>query len=389
MMTLEALAAQRLEQWRAAGLSRRPATFSTGQDAVAGIDSDDYVLLSSSNYLGLSTHPQVIRAASDALERYGVGSGGSRLTTGSTLLHTQAERAFARFVGYPAGVLFGSGYDANISTLQALAGPETTIVSDARNHASIIDGCRLAKARGATVKVVAHRDVSAVAAALQARLTKHAVVVTDGLFSMDGTLAPLPDLVEVCRAHGAFLMVDDAHAIGTLGDQGRGTAEHLQMEQKPDIVVATASKALGAQGGCVLTGANFAELLRQQARSFVYSTSLGPSVCAAIIVALNILGESTDLVERLRHNTSYLRNRLGLKSTYSGPIVPIPVGGEADAVAVADRLRAQGWFAPAIRWPSVPRGKAIIRATVMAAHTEQQLAGFATEVRSQLSARSR
>ena len=124
------------------------------------------------------------------------------------------------FVGYPAGVLFGSGYDANISTLQALAGPETTIVSDARNHASIIDGCRLAKARGATVKVVAHRDVSAVAAALQARLTKHAVVVTDGLFSMDGTLAPLPDLVEVCRAHGAFLMVDDAHAIGTLGDQG-------------------------------------------------------------------------------------------------------------------------------------------------------------------------
>ena len=388
-MALEEWAAARLEHWRAAGLVRRPATLSTAQDPVAEIDAEKFTLLSSSNYLGLSTHPRVIRAARSALERYGVGSGGSRLTTGSTSVHAETEKAFSRFVGYPDGVLFASGYDANISVLQAVAGPETTIISDAKNHASIIDGCRLAKARGATVRVVAHRDVSAVAAALQERATPHAVVVTDGLFSMDGTVAPLPDLVEVCRAHGAVLMVDDAHAIGTLGDQGRGTAEYFGMEEKPDIVVATASKALGAQGGCVLTGSNFAELLRQQARSFVYSTSLNPSVCAAIVTALNILEESNELVERLRYNTQFLRDRLGFQSPYSGPIVPISVGGEKDAVAAADRLRARGWFAPAIRWPSVPRGEAIIRATVMATHTEQQLAGFATDVRSQLKFRSR
>ena len=388
-MALEEWAAARLEHWRAAGLVRRPATLSTAQDPVAEIDAEKFTLLSSSNYLGLSTHPRVIRAARSALERYGVGSGGSRLTTGSTSVHAEAEKAFSRFVGYPDGVLFASGYDANISVLQAVAGPETTIISDAKNHASIIDGCRLAKARGATVRVVAHRDVSAVAAALKERATPHTVVVTDGLFSMDGTVAPLPDLVEVCRAHGAVLMVDDAHAIGTLGDQGRGTAEYFGMEEKPDIVVATASKALGAQGGCVLTGSNFAELLRQQARSFVYSTSLNPSVCAAIVTALNILEESNELVERLRYNTQFLRDRLGFQSPYSGPIVPISVGGEKDAVAAADRLRARGWFAPAIRWPSVPRGEAIIRATVMATHTEQQLAGFATDVRSQLKFRSR
>ena len=212
-------------------------------------------------------------------------------------MHLEAEAAVARFTGYPDAVLFASGYQANISTLQTLASPDLTIISDARNHASIIDGCRLAKANGSTVVVTPHRDVGGVQKALAKRTTKHALVVTDGLFSMDGELAPLPELSKVVEEQGAWLMVDDAHAFGTVGTTGRGLPEYFDI--RPDIQLITASKALGAEGALVATSEPVAQLLRQQARSFVFSTSPTSANCAAITAGIKLLDTNPRLIGSL------------------------------------------------------------------------------------------
>lgn len=382
-MNVDKWATNQLARWEKEGLSRHLETFRSGQEAISTIGSSEFGLFSSSNYLGLSAHSRVIEAASRALKTFGIGTGGSRLTTGTTSLHSEVEVALAQFLGFPDATLFASGYDANVSTLQALAGPDLTIISDRKNHASIIDGCSLAKARGAVIEVVNHRDARAIEGVLKNRRTERALVVTDGLFSMDGTVARVPELMRICSLCDAALMIDDAHAIGTLGIRGRGSTEYWnpKLSDQPDIVVATASKALGSQGGFVASTPAVTRLLRQQARSFAFSTSLSASTCAAILAALELLQESTDLVRRLRENARLMRVELGLTDEYSGPIVPIPVGDERIAVRVAEQLRARGWFVPAIRWPSVPRGQAIIRATVMATHTERQIRAFAADVR--------
>jgi len=337
------------------------------------------VLFSSSNYLGLAEHPDIAHAAKEAIDEYGVGSGGSRLTTGSGKLHIEAEAAVASFTGYPDAVLFASGYQANISTLQALASPELTIVSDARNHASIIDGCRLAKANGATVVVTPHRDVEAVDKALSTRTTEYALVVTDGLFSMDGVLAPLSDLYKVTDNHGAWLMVDDAHAFGTIGATGRGLPEHFGI--RPDIQLITASKALGAEGAFVAASEPVAQLLRQQARSFVFSTSPTPANCAAIIAGVNLLETNPNLVGGLQDNFSYWHQRRGTLKP-EGPIIPIHVGDESVAMEASAALLERGFIVPAIRWPTVPHGAAILRVTLMATHTKTQIDALCNELES-------
>lgn len=372
-MNVNAYATAELEAWRAQGLERHPATFRSAQLPEAHIDGHRHSLWSSSNYLGLTTHPTVVDAARRALEHYGVGSGGSRLTTGTTELHHEAERACARFVGYDSAVLFATGFQANVSTLQVLAGPDLTIVSDAKNHASIIDGCRLAKAQGATLVVTEHGDTEAVARALQSRTTERALVVTDGVFSMDGTLGHVDVLLGICRSQGAALMVDDAHGVGTVGAIGRGVIEHFGLVQdKPDILTVTASKALGAEGAFIATSSAMAQLLRQRARGYVYSTSLSPSVCAAIIAAFSVLDSADSPVTDLRCVVTRLADALEIGEWHS-PIIPVPIGPEHKAVEVARQLANEGIFAPAIRWPTVPRGAAIIRITAMATHTEQQI----------------
>lgn len=365
-----------LEEWRAAGLERTPAVFSTGQSPVSCIDGDEYVLFSSSNYLGLAEHPAVIGAAEQALAHFGAGSGGSRLTTGTTVSHRQVERDFARFLGYEDAVFFSAGFLVNTGVVQALAGPGVLILSDDRNHASIIDGCRLAKAQGATVRVYRHRDPAHVDELL-AQHDGEAIVITDGLFSMDGTLAPVPELLAVCRSHGAVLMVDDAHGTGTLGATGRGINEHFTLiDDLPDILVATASKALGVEGGAVATSAPVAALLRQKARTFVYSTSSAPATCEAVSAAVGILeGEATP-VPALHRNIRRLARHLGM-GEWPSPIIPVPIGGESEAVRAAAALREAGYFVPAIRWPTVPRGAAMLRVTVMATHTDEQIDGLA------------
>lgn len=383
--SLEQTVQARLQKWDEDGLWRSPSVFASGQTPSAIVQpAGDHrvreaVLFSSSNYLGLAEHPDIADAAKQAIDEYGVGSGGSRLTTGSGKLHLEAEAAVARFTGYPDAVLFASGYQANISTLQALASPELTIVSDARNHASIIDGCRLAKANGATVVVTPHRDVEAVDKALSSRTTEYALVVTDGLFSMDGVLAPLPDLYKVTDNHGAWLMVDDAHAFGTIGTTGRGLPEHFGI--RPDIQLITASKALGAEGALVATSEPVAQLLRQQARSFVFSTSPTPANCAAITAGVSLLETNPKLVGGLQDNISYWHQRRGTVKQ-EGPIIPVRVGDESAAVQVSAALLEQGFIVPAIRWPTVAHGAAILRVTLMATHTKTQIDALCTELES-------
>ena len=269
---------------------------------------------------------------------------------------------------------------ANAGVLQALAGPGTLIVSDERNHASIIDGCRLAKAQGATVRVYSHRDPAHVDELLRGH-SGEAIVVTDGLFSMDGTLAPVPELLTICRARGAALMVDDAHGTGTLGATGRGITEHFSLvDDHPDILVATSSKALGVEGGAVAASAPVAALLRQKARTFVYSTSSTPATCAAVSAAIGVLEGEENPVTALHRNIRRLASQIGM-GEWASPIIPVPIGDETRAVNAAARLREAGYFVPAIRWPTVPRGAAMLRVTVMATHTDEQIDGLARALR--------
>ena len=372
-------AQQEIIDWREAGLERTPSVFSAGQTPVCTIDGREYVLFSSSNYLGLAGHPALAAATESAIGRYGAGSGGSRLTTGSTDLHVQVETDFARFLGYEDAVFFSAGFLANTGVLQTLAAPGTLILSDERNHASIIDGCRLAKASGAAVRVYRHRDPSHVDDLLSQH-AGNALVVTDGLFSMDGTLAPVPELLAVCRAHGAALMVDDAHGTGTLGATGRGITEHFELrDDLPDILVATASKALGVKGGVVAASAPVAALLRQKARPFVYSTSSTPATCAAVSAAVGVLEGGQSPVAALHRNIQRLAAHLGM-GEWPSPIIPVPIGDEACAVDASVALRDAGYFVPAIRWPTVPRGEAMLRVTVMATHTDEQIDGLANAI---------
>lgn len=384
MSWVDAAADASLSAWRADGLERTPVVFSSAQEPSSLIDATPLTLFSSSNYLGLAEHPKVVAAASAALDVFGAGSGGSRLTTGTTELHRGVEEAFAGFFGYPDAVFFSTGFHANTAVLHTLASGKLVILSDERNHASIIDGCRLAKTAGARVRIFRHMDFGHLEDLLAAECSPEpdtrVLVVSDGLFSMDGTIADVPALVELCRHYGAALMIDDAHGTGTLGATGRGVIEHFGLgahaDERPDILIATASKALGVEGGAVVTSAPVANLLRQKARPFVYSTSPTPATCAAVIAALAIIDSADSPVPALQHNIAHLAARLGMGQWHT-PILPVRVGDERAAVRAAAALRAQGFFVPAIRYPTVPRGEAMLRVTVMATHTSEQIDALA------------
>ncbi|HIW96403.1 MAG TPA: 8-amino-7-oxononanoate synthase [Candidatus Corynebacterium gallistercoris] len=380
--------ANRLTTWSTQGLERHMRTFTTGQTPHARIDNHARLLFSSSNYLGLAEHPAITTAAREALERYGVGSGGSRLTTGNTHEHDLLERELAQWLRYPAACFFATGYQANVGTIATLADAQTVIFSDQRNHASIIDGCRLAKATHGTHTIVyPHRDTAALARLMdttRAELPDHRfLLISDGVFSMDGTIAPLPTLLEVATRYGALTIIDDAHGIGTLGT-GRGIID--LGNSRPDVLIGTASKALGAEGGFVCASADIVRLLRNQARSFVFSTSNSPAIAAAVRTAVGIvsLGGDATPTHQLHHNATVLRTQLaaaGLGAVVVDeasvtPIIPVHIGAEDKAMAVAAELQARGFHVPAIRYPTVPRGAAILRVTVMATHTEEQITRF-------------
>jgi 8-amino-7-oxononanoate synthase len=340
---------------------------------------DGVLDLASNDYLGLAGDPRVAGAAAEAARRWGAGSTGSRLVTGSTALHAEFEAALAEFVRAPAALVFSSGYLANVGVLTALGGPGVTIVSDAGNHASLIDGCRLS---GSPVRVVPHRDVAAADAALAAATTPHRLLVTDGVFSVDGDLAPLAALHAVARAHDALLVVDEAHALGVIGGEGRGAVEAAGLAGEPSVVrTVVLSKSLGAQGGAVVGAPEVIELLVSTARPFIFDTGLAPAAVGGALAALGILAAEPERVAAVRSAAARLAEvvrALGVESIEpDAAVVPAFLGDPLRAVAAAAACLERGVRVGCFRPPSVPAGRACLRMTARATLTDADLARVA------------
>ena len=348
----------------------------TEQLPVSCFDGREVINLSSNNYLGLTTHPKLKRRAIEAIEKYGVGSGAVRTIAGTMSLHMDLEEKIARFKQVEASVVFQSGFTANAGTVAAILTRDDVIISDELNHASIIDGCRLSRAE---IKVFPHKDVAACEVVLQG-LSSHKgrkLLITDGVFSMDGDIAPLPQLVELAEKYGCIMMIDDAHASGVLGRNGRGTVDHFKLHGRVDIQVGTLSKAIGSLGGYVCSTRDTIEYLHHRARPFLFSTSHPPSVAASCIAAFEVLDEEPQLVERLWANTRFFKaglQKLGFNTGHSEtPITPVIVGDAALAHQFSRELFEGGVFAQGIGYPTVAQGKARIRTIVTATHTEDEL----------------
>ncbi len=382
-----------MKQWRrelaaleAAGMYRSLRTIDGPQQARVEVEGRNLLLLCSNNYLGLADHPALVEAACQATARYGAGSGASRLVSGSMRPHVRLEEALAAFKGCEAALLFNSGYAANTGILQGLFGSDDVIFSDALNHASLIDGCRLSRAR--TV-VYPHGDTSALEALLAAESPKRRgrwLIVSDGVFSMDGDLAPLPELVRLKERYDALLMVDDAHGTGVLGAGGRGTAEHFGCLAKVDLHMGTLGKALGCSGAYLAAPRPLVEILINRSRPFIFSTSLPPAIPAAALAALEIVGGTEGAARRrqLQENRRCFSVPLAVAGLdllgSTTQIVPVLTGEPAPTMAAAGALFERGIFLQGIRPPTVPVGRCRLRATVMASHDPAELEGAAAAI---------
>ena len=368
---------ERLEELRELGLHRRLRTVSGPQGPRVVLDGKPVLLLCSNNYLGLADHPRVREAAADAAMRWGAGAGASRLVSGTMRIHRRLEERLAEFKRAEAALLFGSGYLANLGVVSALAqaGPANPVVfSDALNHASIVDGCRLARAE---VFVYRHCDAEHLAWGLRKHGDRAAVVVTDSVFSMDGDVAPLEEIVELAHDHGARVVVDEAHGVGCTGPGGRGAVHEAGLEHEVDVVVGTLGKALGAYGAYVTCDSEMAQYLLNSARTFIFSTAPPPPSVAAALAALELLAEQPRRVERLQANADALRDELAREgfevAGSTTQIVPLVVGDAALAMRVCEKAIERGVFAQAIRPPTVPQGTSRLRLAVMASHTKDEL----------------
>jgi glycine C-acetyltransferase len=366
-----------LKKLREQKLYQKLRILETEQRAVARFDGREVINLSSNNYLGLTTHPKLKQKALEAVEKYGVGSGAVRTIAGTMSLHMALEEKIARFKNVEASVVFQSGFAANAGTVQAILSKEDVIISDELNHASIIDGCRLSRAQ---IKVFPHKDIEACEKVLR-EIANHPgrkLLITDGVFSMDGDIAPLPQLVELAEKYGCIMMIDDAHASGVLGRNGRGTVDHFNLHGRVDIQVGTLSKAVGALGGYVCSTRDTIEYLYHRARPFLFSTSHPPSVAATCIAAFEVMEEEPQRLERLWANTKSFKDglkKLGFNTGVSEtPITPVIVGDAALAHEFSRQLFAAGVFAQSLGFPTVPVGKARIRTIVTATHTDEELA---------------
>jgi glycine C-acetyltransferase len=370
-----------LDDLRARGTYFRLRVLDDAQAPICHYDGREVINLASNNYLGLCDHPKLREAAVVAIDKYGVGSGAVRTIAGTMRIHMELEEKIARFKGVEACVVFQSGFTANAGTVSSILGKEDFILSDELNHASIIDGARLSRAK---IKVFRHKDVAHAEELLKEIQNEpgHKLVITDGVFSMDGDIGPVTALADLCEKYGAIMMVDDAHASGVLGRNGRGSVDHFGCTQRVDVQVGTLSKAIGALGGYVCGSRDLIDYLYHRARPFLFSTSHPPSVAASCIAAFDILENEPERIDRLWSNTKYFQEQLthagfdiGGKTTPKSetPITPIIIGDGRKTMDYSRALLEQGLMATGIAFPTVPEGKARIRCIMTSEHTRAQI----------------
>jgi glycine C-acetyltransferase len=376
-MTLLSTLSSELDQMRASGTLKRELLMTSAQGPVVQVEGiGEAIMLTSNNYLGLADHPAIVHAAEKAERDYGYGLASVRFICGTQTIHRQLEERISQFFSTEETILYGSCWNANEGLFQTVALEQDAIVSDELNHASIIDGIRLAKARKERYK---NRDMADFRRALEAtRDARNRVVMTDGVFSMEGSLAPLPEMVELAREYDAFLVVDDSHGTGVLGKTGRGTAEELGVFGKIDAHTSTLGKALGGSHGGFTTGPKaLIDYLRQKSRPYLFSNTLPPAVVMGSLAALDILEKDTSFIDRLRENTTYFRAQLtarGVKVREGiHPIVPIIIGDTAKAIAMSLELLERGIYLSGFGFPVVPQGAARLRCQISAAHTREHL----------------
>lgn len=366
---------QELQLIEEKGLTRKLRSFSNGNESEIIMNGEKFLLFSTNNYLGLATDFRLRKKAFEGISKYGTGAGGSRLTTGNFVIHEQLECEIADLKKTEAAIVFSSGYLANIGVISSVMKAGDIIFSDAWNHASIIDGCRLSTAK--TI-VYEHADM----VDLEHKLRKShgdgkKFIVTDGVFSMDGDIAPLPEIVALAKKYNAYIMIDDAHATGVLGNDGRGTADYFGLKDEVDLTVGTLSKAIGAEGGFVATSSIAKNYLLNSARSFIFQTALSPSAIEAAREGISIIQHEPERREQLLNNAKYLRGKL-VESGFivkggETPIISLLIGDAHEAMQFSEKLMDEGVFIPAIRPPTVPKGSSRLRITVMATHTMEQL----------------
>jgi glycine C-acetyltransferase len=364
-----------LNALRQQNLYRRLRVLEDEQKAHTTFDHRSVVNLSSNNYLGLTTHPRLRQKALEAVEQFGVGTGSVRTIAGTMAMHMELERKLAEFKKVEAVVVFQSGFTANAGTVSAILTKDDVVISDELNHASIIDGCRLSRA---AIKIFPHKDVDAARKIIEGLPAgQRKLLITDGVFSMDGDLGPLPELCELAEQTGCIMMVDDAHASGVFGKNGRGTIDHFGVHGRVDVQVGTLSKAIGALGGYVAGTRALIEFLYHRARPFLFSTSHPPAVAAACIAAIDVLLEEPEIIDRLWENTRFFKGGLEALGFNTGvsesPITPVVTGDGALAMKLSDRLFQEGVFAQGIAFPTVAKDKARVRTIVTATHTRDDL----------------
>ncbi|HDY68390.1 MAG: 8-amino-7-oxononanoate synthase [Candidatus Scalindua sediminis] len=364
-----------LKKIKKSGLYRELNIVEGAQGPHVKIKGRKYISFCSNNYLGLANHPEIAKAVEDAVKKYGWGAGASRLISGNMKLHETLEEEISKFKRKEATIVFPTGYMANIGTICSLVSSGDLVICDRLNHASIIDGCRLS---GATFRVYPHRDTVKLENILK-KSSKYPrkLIVTDTVFSMDGDLAPLPDIVRIARKYKAMVMVDEAHGTGVFGKNGRGVVEHFNLNEKVNIVMGTLSKAVGSLGGFVSGDKNLINYLRNKARTFMYTTALPPAVCAASIAGIKLIQKDHSLRESLWRNVHYVKEGLKLLNlnlvSSESPIIPVMIGDAKKAVNMSSFLFESGVLIPAIRPPTVPDKSSRLRVTVMATHTRADL----------------
>jgi glycine C-acetyltransferase len=367
---------EQLNQWRQEGTYQHLRVLQSESAAESRFDGKTVINLASNNYLGLTTHPKLREAALEATRKYGVGSGAVRTISGTMSLHMELEERIAAFKNVEACVVFQSGFAANAGTVSAILGPEDHIISDELNHASIIDGCRLSRAK---IHVFPHKDVAAAERTLAelGGVPGRKLLISDGVFSMDGDIGPLPGLAAAAEKHGAIMMVDDAHASGVLGRNGRGTIDHFGAHGRVHVQVGTLSKAIGVLGGYVCGSRDLIEFLYHRARPFLFSTSHPPAVAASCIAAFAVLEKEPERIQALWDNTKYFKAGLTAAGFDTGmsetPITPVIVGDAKKAHELSRSLFEEGVLATGIGFPTVPKGKARVRTIVTATHTREEL----------------